>query len=278
MPDSQQPDGPGSDGHVPDRPGPEEQLPEQAPPAVSDEDLVEVRRLLHAARVDEPTPPAVVARLDATLADLLAERAPAEPLSAAGGHDELAARRVRRRRVITGVGLVAAATIVAAGFLGQFLTDDEADTSSAGSSEETSQEHMDHAAPDAGNPQDSEAAPEVPPTSAPSGLGREPELSDSSPITDDEFRAVQLVLGEISATGSSAEAVESPPRQLEEGAAMRCGEWSSRATLVAVTVDGADRVLALEPRAADGSRSVHLLDCTAPTTADLQSFDVPAAP
>lgn len=248
-----------------------------------------MRRLLHAARVDEPVPAEVAARLDATLADLLAERAsgapnapaspghpPSETLATTGVHDELAARRARRRRVIAGVGLVAAASIVAAGFLGQFSTGDGADTSSAGGSDETSQESMAEAAPDDRGPEDS--APSQAPSGAPPDTSREPELSDSAPITIDESRVVRFVLAEISASGSTAETAVSPPRHLEGEAALRCGEWSSRATLVAVTVDGADRVLALEPRASDGSQSVHLLDCTAPTTLDLQSFDVPPAP
>lgn len=68
-----------------------------------------VRRLLAEARHDEPAPPEVVARLDATLADLVAERSPAPVV-------DLAARRRRRRGSLV---LAAAAVVVAGVGLGQ---------------------------------------------------------------------------------------------------------------------------------------------------------------
>ena len=73
----------------------------------------QVRRVLGSLPPEGPMPPDVAARLDATLADLVAQRtstgSPADP-HAQG--DELAARR-RRRRITT--GLVAAASMAVIG-------------------------------------------------------------------------------------------------------------------------------------------------------------------
>lgn len=80
-----------------------------------------VRRLLAEARHDEPVPPAVAARLDATLAGLRAERpsaapSPMPPLAPRPGGDDapidLAARRRRRRGSVL---LAAAAAVVVVG-------------------------------------------------------------------------------------------------------------------------------------------------------------------
>jgi hypothetical protein len=79
-----------------------------------------VRRLLADARHDGPAPADVVARLDATLAELAAERegaaAPATttPSSASPTHAPVVDLGARRRRM-AGVGLLAAAAVVVAG-------------------------------------------------------------------------------------------------------------------------------------------------------------------
>jgi hypothetical protein len=102
-----------------------------------------VRRLLADARHDGPTPPEVVARLDDTLASLVSERGGA-PLEAAPLEDgrsrpdrdsapvvDLGARRRR----MAGIGLLAAAAVVVAGFgIGQVLPDMQGsdDASSSG--------------------------------------------------------------------------------------------------------------------------------------------------
>lgn len=80
-----------------------------------------VRRLLADARHDAPVPADVAARLDATLAGLVAERsAPAPSTSPAGAEVvDLAARRRRRR---LGAFVAAAAAVVVAGVgVGQVL-------------------------------------------------------------------------------------------------------------------------------------------------------------
>lgn len=100
---------------TPDETGPD--------PVLDPETAAAVRRLLAEARHDEPAPPAVVARLDATLAGLRAERAappapsaptpPGLPPRPSGDVPvDLAAHRRRRRGTLL---LAAAAAVVAVG-------------------------------------------------------------------------------------------------------------------------------------------------------------------
>lgn len=72
----------------------------------------EVTRLLRAARAEEPMPDDVVARLDATLADLVADR------SADGEASNVVPLRPRRRRTAL---LAAAAAVIAVGVGGSLL-------------------------------------------------------------------------------------------------------------------------------------------------------------
>lgn len=92
-----------------------------------------VRRLLADARHDGPTPPEVVARLDETLASLVADRADRSADQSAPVVDLGA-----RRRRLAGVGLLAAAAVVVAGVaIGQGLPrmsgGSDASSSTAGS-------------------------------------------------------------------------------------------------------------------------------------------------
>ena len=99
-----------------------------------------VRRLLADARHDGPPPPDVVARLDDTLASLVAER------DAAADTTPVVDLGARRRRTV-GVGLLAAAAIVVAGVaVGQGLPRMQGsdDTGSAASGDSaTSQRELD---------------------------------------------------------------------------------------------------------------------------------------
>lgn len=140
----------------PDRPEPAD-----APDGTGRDDAL--RRLLADARVTEPTPPHVVARLDAALAALAAERGagvdpgpteqpapgpltpgrPSTPPLSRGETpsdrapaDELATRR-RRRHGRRRAGLAAAAAVVVAG-LGATLVDDLGPLSGAGGDAATS--------------------------------------------------------------------------------------------------------------------------------------------
>lgn len=72
-----------------------------------------VRRLLAQARHDEPAPPDVVARLDARLAELRAERTAPEQAADRAPVTDLSAARARRRRVPA--LLAAAAALVVGG-------------------------------------------------------------------------------------------------------------------------------------------------------------------
>jgi hypothetical protein len=105
-----------------------------------------VRRLLADARHDGPPPPEVVARLDDTLASLVAERASAGIGEPAAAHNDGSPGRVvdlgSRRRRIASIGLLAAASVVVAGVaIGQVLPRDGGDdssSSSAGSASDSS--------------------------------------------------------------------------------------------------------------------------------------------
>ena len=98
-----------------------------------------VRRLLADARHDGPPPAEVVARLDETLASLVAERGSASP---EGDEDEPTAAVVdlgARRRRMAGIGVLAAAAVVVAGVaVGQVLpraADDSGGAESTASSD-----------------------------------------------------------------------------------------------------------------------------------------------
>ena len=99
-----------------------------------------VRRLLADARHDGPPPPDVVARLDETLASLVAERESERTAGPAAEHDDRSPGRVvdlgSRRRRVASIGLLAAASVVVAGVaIGQVLPrgGNDASDSSAGS-------------------------------------------------------------------------------------------------------------------------------------------------
>lgn len=105
-----------------------------------------VRRLLADARHDGPPPPDVVARLDETLASLVAERVSERTAGPAAEHDDRSPGRVvdlgSRRRRVASIGLLAAASVVVAGVaIGQVLPrsgGDDSSESSAGGQSDTS--------------------------------------------------------------------------------------------------------------------------------------------
>lgn len=150
-----------------------------------------VRRLLADARHDGPTPPEVVARLDDTLASLVAERATAtteRPVV------DLAARR--RRRVGTGV-LAAAAVVVAGVALGQVLPVGQG-SSDAGSSADSSTAgggvERDDAAQDGDAGGDSSSSQEMAPqgkTAVPTPLAGQPTLSTDDPQLEQQVQALR---------------------------------------------------------------------------------------
>jgi hypothetical protein len=104
-----------------------------------------VRRLLADARHDGATPPEVVARLDESLASLVAERR--DETATPAPVVDLAARRRR----LAGVGLLAAAAVVAAGVaIGQALPRMHGSSDAGSAAGESTTSQRDFAAEDSG--------------------------------------------------------------------------------------------------------------------------------
>lgn len=101
-----------------------------------------VRRLLADARHDGPPPPEVVARLDETLAALVADRGSAPLDGAPAPSSERTAPVVdlsARRRRLAGVGLLAAASVVVAGVaIGQVLPRGSGDSGASSADSDSS--------------------------------------------------------------------------------------------------------------------------------------------
>ncbi|WP_110240434.1 hypothetical protein [Nocardioides gilvus] len=107
-----------------------------------------VRRLLADTRAETPTPDHVVARLDQTLAGLIAERAassptehvehlgPVERVEPAVVADLAAVRSRRRRRLLVGLGAAAALVVAAGVALPTLLGPDAADRGSVASTDQ----------------------------------------------------------------------------------------------------------------------------------------------
>lgn len=145
-------------------------------PAPGDAQQRAVRDLLASARHDEPMPDGVVARLDATLADLVAQR------SAVRSAPVVELARRRRRRLV-GTGLVAAAAVVVAGVgLGQVLPLESGgdDASTAGAAREFGAQEDSSADREDSGATASEGAP-AEGRSAPSADGAPVDLSSSDP-------------------------------------------------------------------------------------------------
>ncbi|WP_235735739.1 hypothetical protein [Nocardioides alcanivorans] len=260
-------------------------------PEPTESDLTEVRRLLREVRAEGPPPPDVAARLDETLAGLVAERSapgitptpgtgPSEVDASEAPVDELAARRRRRRTLFAGAGLVAAATIVAAGFLGQLLGDGE-NTDQAGDRSSESMNEAPAAADDDARAEDSApdaAAPSRAPEDTEAGSDRDAPLG-AVPLTSAEERAVRHTLTEL---GSDPDGYQSPLGDLsakfQRHRASSCAPASDGAArTVLVVVDGEPRVLALMPQRGDGSREVKVLDCTSTPPDLVDTVEVPAS-
>ena len=226
-----------------------------------------VRRLLADARHDGPTPPEVVARLDATLAELAAERGestPAEPTRA-----PVVDLGARRRRM-AGIGLLAAAAVVVAGVaIGQGLPP-MGGGSDAGSAADgdaaTSQRELND---DAGGGSDSGAATEseeVGPQSLKSGtpapVGAYPTLSSGDVDLDDQLLSLRR--------SYEAPMAESATPDLRSDCDLR---GTGRGRRVLVEVDGL--VGAVVFRRADGaSQQVDLYVCGDPTA--VRTLTLPA--
>lgn len=110
-----------------------------------------VRRLLADARHDGPPPPEVVARLDDTLAALVAERRDTPADVATQATDATVTDLGARRRRLAGMGVLAAAAVVVAGVaLGQALPRGTGDSADSGASQAESSTGQDAPTEDGG--------------------------------------------------------------------------------------------------------------------------------
>ena len=221
-----------------------------------------VRRLLADARHDGPTPPAVVARLDETLASLVAERSDAGRAPAAAATAPVVDLAARRRRLV-GTGVLAAAAVVVAGVaLGQVLpvgqgSDDAG--SSAGSADRSTSLAEDNSpgatsdgdAGGEGSPQ--EMAPQSK-SASPAPLASVPTLSSGDAGLEQQVEALR------SAAPSSARAERRQSLDL-----MRACDLPDlgRGRRVAAEVDGQPGLVLFRP--ADGAaQGVAIYVCGTP--------------
>lgn len=156
-----------------------------------------VRRLLADARHDGPTPPEVVARLDAALASLTAERGETSSVETRAPAVDLGARRRR----MAGVGLLAAAAVVVAGVaIGQVLPPMQGGSdagSAAGGDSTTSQHDLSDddgagSGSDAGGATESEeTGPQSLKSGSPAPLEAYPTISSDDDDLDDDLLALR---------------------------------------------------------------------------------------
>lgn len=152
-----------------------------------------VRRLLAEARHDGPTPPEVVARLDDTLASLVAERGTA-PLRSGDPVPAPVTDLGARRRRLAGVGLLAAAAVVVAGVaLGQALPRSDDGTAAGGDASTADRgtslaESAQPNAEDDGSAGAAELAPESLKSTAVAPDAGLPTLSSADPSLDQQVQ------------------------------------------------------------------------------------------
>jgi hypothetical protein len=212
----------------------------------------EIRRLLREARHDGPVPPEVVARLDDTLAGLVAERAEVAPM-----HPEAAPASVtsldesRRRRRRASLVLAAAAVVVAGVGIGQVVrSGDEPHTTSL---DATVADSGDRVTPDA-------AAPPVPANGAERDDLRH-YAADAAP--EPGLAALASATLEDDLLALRARPHESSPQLLREGRGCDIdrtgpGRW------VPVTLDGRAGEAVFRPQAA-GQQVVEVHLCGSDT-------------
>ena len=239
------------------------QPPDQQPTGLPPEQEA-VRRLLADARHDGPTPPEVVARLDATLASLAAEResAPTTSTTTAPVIDLGA-----RRRRMAGVGLLAAAAVVVAGVaLGPGLPSmqggSDAGSSAAGDTATSQRELSEDSAGGADSGSGGAESQEMQPKSQLSpGLLGYPELFTFDDDLDDELVRLR----------------DAPPAAPESSESTRAGACDvpsvGRGRQVVAEVDGTLGLVVF--RRADGaSQQVDLYVCGDPTA--VRTLTLPA--
>ncbi|MDT9592961.1 hypothetical protein RDV89_07765 [Nocardioides zeae] len=232
-----------------------------------------VARLLREARADEPVPDAVASRLDAALADLVAERAAAPPdpstrvASPPPPHAlpppvSLAARRHRRR---TGL-LLAAAAVVAVGAVGVVLP--QLDLSGNEDSTGGSAEQLDEAPESAPSPGDGAGAQSEDQSEGQSedqpgrgddsgGDGAEPPAAPALPPTSAgtlvDGSATPLRAGSLDADAAAAVAgVRASPDVVRDARAEQCGAVTLRDEVGVVTTYEGELVVLVVPTSGSG--------------------------
>lgn len=230
-----------------------------------------VRRLLADARHDGPTPPEVVARLDATLASLAAEREPAATTTSAT--TSVTAPVVdlgARRRRMAGIGLLAASAVVVAGVaLGQVVPSMQGGSdagSTAGGDAAASQRDLSDdsgGGSDSGGAAESEATdPQSLKSGPPAPRKAYPTLSSDDSTLDEELLSLR----------SKPLAPEASMFTEPEAACDLSGTGRGRRVLA--VVDGA--VGAVVFRRADGaSQQVDLYVCGDPAAVRTLTLPVP---
>lgn len=224
-----------------------------------------VRRLLADARHDGPTPPEVVARLDETLAGLVADRSSAadDDTTVSEGRTAPVVDLAARRRRLVGTGVLAAAAVVVAGVaLGQVLPggqgSDDAGSSAGSADRSTSSLAEDDAGAqadgDAGG--DSSSSQEMAPQSksaSPAPLAAVPTLSSTDAQLADQVE-------ELRATPTSAGAERRQTLDLMRTCAL---SDLGRGRRVAAQVDGRPGLVLFQP-ADEATQGVAIYVCGTP--------------
>ena len=207
-----------------------------------------VRRLLADARHDGPTPPDVVARLDAVLASLAAERGESSPAEDASA--PVVDLGARRRRT-AGIGLLAAAAVVVAGVaIGQGLPlQGSSDSgSAAGGDSATSERDLSADSGDAAGSQ--EMAPQA--KQSPDAV---PTITTSDPDLAAQLADLEPDTGASRRTFGSSEQSQAVPRY-----DAFCMQGIGPGRRVAADVDGQPGVLVFTPPSGD-AQEVRIYVC-----------------
>lgn len=226
-----------------------------------------VRRLLADARHDGPPPPEVVARLDDTLASLVAERsAGSADASAEAGGDTSPGRVVdigSRRRRVAGIGLLAAASVVVAGVaLGQVLPrgGGDADDSGAGSASDSSLAEAPTSEDDGGAESGDSAGAAEDPGAMSSELAPDAKrpLADAPRLSsaDDDFLDQQLLA--LRPMASARSRVQDPGEADALGDCLMAGIGPGRRAYT--TLDDVPVVVVYAPPSGDAQR-VEVFEC-----------------
>ena len=211
----------------------------------------EVRRLLVAARHDQPLPPGLADRLDRVLADL----SPQDAVPAPAPVGDLS---VHRRRRNVAVLLAAAAAVIVAGFgIGQVIDvgDRSGDTAGGSAAEPANREQAEGQTLDDGSAAGGGEAP------GQSLAGPVPSLSPLDLSSAHLGRDLAEQLPDPSASSGDLAAQESSPEAFAAyGCAPSAPEGYGPGNLFPALYDGQPAVLALRPQVG-GTRQADVLAC-----------------